>query len=158
MTTRLTTLFACVALGICARAGAAEPASGATPTPATPPAGQASSSAVATPATQAPPITQAELLERIAKKDTDLVVLDVRTPAEFAAGHVRGARNVSHDELPARLAELSSLKSKDVVLYCRTGKRAAIAAQTLRAAGFAKLLHLEGDFVAWDAAKQPQER
>lgn len=158
MAARITTLIACVALGVCARAGAAEPASRAAPTSATLPAEPTSSTAQAAPAGQAPLITQTDLLKRIEKQDSDLVVLDVRTPAEFAAGHVPGARNVSHDELPARLAELSALKSKELVLYCRTGRRTAIAEQTLRAAGFTKLLHLEGDFAAWDAAKQPQER
>jgi rhodanese-related sulfurtransferase len=84
------------------------------------------------------PISQAELLARLTRKDPDLVVLDVRTPEEFAAGHVPGSRNVPLDELPARLAELSSLKDKDVVLYCRTGRRAAAAGQTLRRAGLAR--------------------
>jgi phage shock protein E len=86
------------------------------------------------------------------------VVLDVRTPAEFAAGHVPGAINVAHDQLPAKLAELSSLKDKDVVLYCRSGRRSTLAEHTLRGAGFGKLLHLEGDWPAWEAANQPVER
>lgn len=112
----------------------------------------------ATRVSAAPLITQSELLRRLANNDAELVVLDVRTPAEFAAGHVPGARNVSHEELPARLAGLSSLKDKDVVLYCRSGRRTAIAEKTLRTAGFTKLLHLEGDFLAWEAAQQPLER
>ena len=107
---------------------------------------------------ETPLITQSGLLARLGAKDPDLMVLDVRTPAEFAAGHVPGARNVSHDELPARLAELAPFKHKTVVLYCRSGRRTGIAAQTLGSAGFTKLLHLEGDFLAWEAAKQPQER
>jgi phage shock protein E len=102
-------------------------------------------------------ISQSDLLDRIGKKDANLVVLDVRTPAEFAAGHVPGARNVSHDQLPAKLAELSSLKDKEVVLYCRSGRRTAIAEQTLRGAGFSKLRHLEGDWLAWEAEKKPVE-
>ena len=110
------------------------------------------------PATPAPLISQVELLSRQARKDSDLVVLDVRTAAEFAAGHVPGARNVSHDELPARLAELASMKDKQVVLYCRSGRRTAIAANLLHGAGFNHLLHLEGDWLAWEAAKQPVER
>jgi rhodanese-related sulfurtransferase len=112
----------------------------------------------AAPASATSPISQAALLSRVAKKEPGLVVLDVRTPAEFAAGHVPGARNVPHDEIPARLAELSSLKDQQVVLYCRSGRRTAIAAETLRGAGFEKLLHLEGDWLAWEAAKQPVER
>jgi rhodanese-related sulfurtransferase len=108
-------------------------------------------------ASAATPISQAELLER-RRKEPDLAVLDVRTPAEFAAGHVPGARNISHDELPGRLAELAALKDKPVVLYCRSGRRTAIAARALRDAGFTQVLHLEGDWQSWEAAKQPVER
>ena len=85
------------------------------------------------------------------------MVLDVRTADEFAAGHVPGAINVSHDQLPVKLAELSALKDKQVVLYCRSGRRTALAEQTLRGAGFTKLLHLEGDYLAWEAEKRPDE-
>ena len=106
----------------------------------------------------APVISQADLLARLAKKDPDVVVLDVRTPAEYAAGHVPGARNVSHDQLAARLGELSSLKDKQVVLYCRSGRRTALAEQTLREAGFTRLLHLQGDYLAWEAESQPVAR
>ena len=114
--------------------------------------------AASAPAITATPISQADLLARLAAKDPDLVVLDVRTAAEFAAGHVPGARNVSHDELAGKLAELAPLKSKQVVLYCRSGRRTALAEQSLRGAGFTKLLHLEGDWLAWEAEHQPVER
>jgi rhodanese-related sulfurtransferase len=106
----------------------------------------------------APTISQAELLARLEKKEPDLVVLDVRTPAEFAAGHVPGARNVSHDQLAAKLSELSSLKDKQVVVYCRSGRRTELAEQTLRDAGFTRLLRLQGDYLAWEAEHQPVER
>ena len=109
------------------------------------------------PVADVPRISQAELLTRLEKQDESVVVLDVRTPAEFAAGHVPGARNVSHDQLGANLAELETMRDTDVVLYCRSGKRALIAADTLRKAGFTKLLHLDGDYLAWEAQKQPVE-
>ena len=154
---KIIALLAGMTLTICAGAAlAAEPV--ATQVDPAPPAKQAPPADQAPPPAQAPLISQTDLLARIENQDADLVVLDVRTPAEFAAGHVPGARNLPHDELPARLAELSSLKEKDVVLYCRSGRRTAIAVQTLRAAGFTKLLHLEGDIGAWEAAKQPLER
>jgi len=105
----------------------------------------------------APLITQTELLARIEKKDPDLVVLDVRTPAEFAAGHVPGARNVSHDLLSSKIAELGDLRDKQVVLYCRSGRRTLLAEETLRKAGFTKLLHLQGDYLAWEAEHRPTE-
>jgi rhodanese-related sulfurtransferase len=110
------------------------------------------------PAERAPTISQSELLSKLDRKEPDVVVLDVRTAAEFAAGHVPGARNVSHDELPARLDELAALRDKQVVLYCRSGRRTQIAEDTLRKAGFSKLLHLEGDWLAWEAEKRPVER
>ena len=91
-------------------------------------------------------------------KDPDLVVLDVRTPAEFAAGHVPGARNVSHDLLASRIDELAPLRDKQVVLYCRSGRRTLLAEDVLRKAGFKRLGHLEGDYLAWEAEKRPVER
>ncbi len=108
-------------------------------------------------ATAAPAMTQSELLERLAKKDDSVVVLDVRTAREFSAGHVAGARNISHDELAARLEELTGARDKEVVLYCRSGRRAALAAETLRGAGFTNLRQLEGDYPAWESAKLPVE-
>jgi phage shock protein E len=105
-----------------------------------------------------PLISQADLLERLAQKDAGLVVLDVRTPAEFAAGHVPGAQNIAHDELPSKLAELAAHKDKHVVLYCRSGRRSQIAGQTLRDAGFEKVSHLEGDYLAWEAEKRVVEK
>lgn len=62
------------------------------------------------------------------------LILDVRTPVEFAAGHVRGARNVPVDQLGVRLAELGD--PGPVVVYCATGARSARATSVLKAAGF----------------------
>ena len=110
------------------------------------------------PAASTESMSQADLLARLGRKDPDLVVLDVRTPAEFAAGHVPGARNVSHDLLSSRLAELAPLRDKQVVLYCRSGRRTLLAADVLHAAGFKRLAHLEGDYLAWEAEHRPIER
>ena len=114
--------------------------------------------AAAAAAAPAPLITQGELLARLEKKDPELVVLDVRTPAEFAAGHVPGARNVSHDLLSSKVAELTELRDQQVVLYCRSGRRTLLAEETLRHAGFTKLLHLQGDYLAWEAEHRPIEK
>jgi rhodanese-related sulfurtransferase len=98
------------------------------------------------------------VLERSAKKDKSLVILDVRTPEEFAEGHVPGAINISHDKLQDRIGELMSAKDKDIVLYCRSGRRTGLAADTLKAAGFEKLYHIEGDMQKWTEAKRPTEK
>jgi phage shock protein E len=109
-------------------------------------------------ASSAEPVSQADLLARLERKDPDLVVLDVRTPAEFAAGHVPGARNIPHDLLSSRVAELAPLRDKQVVLYCRSGRRTLLATDILRKAGFTRLGHLEGDYLAWEAEHRPVER
>jgi phage shock protein E len=95
-----------------------------------------------------------QLVQRMEKKDANLVVLDVRTPEEFAAGHIPGAVNIPHDQLPNRLAEIAGAKSKDVVVYCRSGRRSAIAQQTLEGQGFKSVKHLEGDMLKWEEEKR----
>jgi phage shock protein E len=94
-------------------------------------------------------ISQSALVARIEQKDDALLILDVRTREEFAAGHVPGALNIPYTELPARIAELPSVADKDVVVYCTTGVRAERAATRFRENGFTRLLHLEGDMKKW---------
>jgi phage shock protein E len=101
------------------------------------------------------PIKPEALLARTAKHDASLVILDVRTPEEFAQGHVPGAINIPHDKLADRIAELTGAKDKDIVLYCHSGRRAGLAAETLKEKGFAKLLHLEGDMQKWTEEQRP---
>jgi phage shock protein E len=94
-------------------------------------------------------VTPDALLERQRKGDAALLVLDVRTPEEYASGHVPGAVNIPYDQLPARIAEVP--RDRDVVLYCRSGRRAALAAEVLAGQGYGGLGHLEGDIQEWVA-------
>ncbi len=67
------------------------------------------------------------------------VVLDVRTPAEHAAGHIRGAHNIPFDALDARAAEVATVvatKDRAVVVYCAEGARAGLARLTLERQGY----------------------
>jgi rhodanese-related sulfurtransferase len=124
----------------------------------TPPPTPAPATTTAAISRAVPTVDQATLLARLAQQGPDLLVLDVRTAEEYAAGHVPGARNIAHDLLPARLAELADARDRDVVVYCRSGRRSAIALETLRAAGFSRVAQLEGDFLAWEAAQRPVEK
>lgn len=75
------------------------------------------------------------------------VVLDVRTPEEHAAGHVKGAYNIPFDALDARAAEVASLvKDKDgaVVVYCAAGARAGLAKLTLERQGYTHVQNAGG--------------
>jgi phage shock protein E len=105
-----------------------------------------------------PTITPMALNERLAKHDASVIVVDVRTPEEFARAHVPGAINIPYDTLAARKDELTDAKNKDVVLYCRTGRRSKIAANTLEASGFDRLLQLEGNIQGWADAKLPVDK
>ena len=93
------------------------------------------------------------LLERQAKQDSTVFLLDVRTPEEFAAGHIAGAVNIPYDQVAAHLQEIP--KDKEVVLYCKSGRRAGLAAESLAANGYTQLAHLEGDMQGWAAAGRP---
>lgn len=72
------------------------------------------------------------------------VVIDVRTPEEFAAGHVEGAMNVPYEQIGGRIAALAPGKDTPVVLYCKSGRRAGIALQTLREMGYSKVENFGG--------------
>lgn len=78
--------------------------------------------------------------------------------AEYEAGHIPGALNLSHDQVETRLAELAPYKSREIVAYCRSGRRTALALEVLEANGFEQLWHLEGDMLAWQAANRPLEQ
>jgi uncharacterized membrane protein YdjX (TVP38/TMEM64 family)/rhodanese-related sulfurtransferase len=86
-----------------------------------------------------------------------LNVIDVRGPDEFTGplGHIAAARNIPVAALGNRLAELSGFEQKPVVLVCRTDKRSATAARTLRAAGFAKVSVLRRGMEQWNQAGLP---
>lgn len=99
-------------------------------------------------------ISQAELMQRIKANHANLI-LDVRSTNEYAEGHIPGAINIPHDQLGSRIAEIDAHIGKDVVLYCASGWRVGIAANILRAAGFSKLLHLDGDMNGWRSNGQP---
>ena len=101
-------------------------------------------------------ISGAELARRIEAGDAPLV-LDVRSVREFEAGHVPGARNIPHDELPARVEELAAHRGEAIVVHCQSGRRAEVARAALRDAGFERLVDLEGHWRAWEAAGHPVE-
>ena len=76
-------------------------------------------------------------------------LLDVRTVAEFDAGHIEGATNIPVQELEAKLAALPAKKDQPVVVYCRSGHRSALAKELLEKAGYTKVHNL-GPMTAWD--------
>ena len=80
-------------------------------------------------------ISYEELQAKIAKKDK-FVLLDVRTPEEFAEGHIGGSVLLPYDEVEQKAAGMLPEKEKPIIVYCRSGRRSAIAADALRGLGY----------------------
>ncbi len=88
---------------------------------------------------------------------TQPLILDVRTPEEFAAGHVPGAVNIPHDQVAERYMEVTFNPAEEIVVYCRSGKRAGAAAEVLGELGFTGVADLDGHWLAWSSAGLPFE-
>lgn len=86
---------------------------------------------------------------------SNAVVLDVRDPAAFAAGHLRDAKNIPLKEMSNRIGDLSKHKSKPVIAVCQSGTQSSKAAAQLRKAGFEQAFSLEGGMNAWLAQGMP---
>jgi len=83
------------------------------------------------------------------------VVVDVRDPAAFAAGHLRDAKNIPLKELSNRVGELDKAKTKPVIAVCQSGVQSAKAAAQLKKAGFNEAVSLDGGVAAWQAQGLP---
>ena len=88
----------------------------------------------------------------------DALVLDLRPAAEFASGHILGARNLPLADLERRAGELDKHKAKPVIVHCADGNRAGGAVALLRRNGFANVVNLSGGYAAWQQAGLPVEK
>ncbi|MNW06539.1 putative adenylyltransferase/sulfurtransferase MoeZ [compost metagenome] len=82
------------------------------------------------------------------------MLLDVREADEFHAGHIPGAVSIPRGVLEFKLSNTPELTSRDlnIVLYCKTSGRAALAACALHDMGYLQVQSIEGGFDAWNAA------
>jgi len=101
-------------------------------------------------------VTPRALSEAI-DRGTAPAILDVRTPAEYAAGHVRGATNIPFNEVGRRATELDSLRERPLIVYCGHGPRAWMAGVVLRRHGFRHMRFMSGHMAAWRRAGLPEE-
>ncbi|MDM0011508.1 rhodanese-like domain-containing protein [Variovorax sp. J22P168] len=86
------------------------------------------------------------------------VVVDVRAPEEFAAGHVTGARNVPLAELEQKLPATVKNKSLPLLLVCATGSRAQRAVATAKKLGYEQAQAVAGGLKSWKDANLPLEK
>ncbi|HTM86373.1 MAG TPA: rhodanese-like domain-containing protein, partial [Mycobacterium sp.] len=99
-------------------------------------------------------ITPRELRELL-DSGQELALIDVREPVEWQINRIEGARLIPQSTIDsgAGLADLP--QDRMSVLYCKTGIRSAEALATLKKAGFANAVHLQGGIVAWAKQMQP---
>ena len=83
------------------------------------------------------------------------LILDVRDEAEFAAGHIQGAKNIPVAELESRIKEIEKFKAKPILVHCQKGMRAKTACGILRGAQFTQVHNLQGGLASWIEAKMP---
>ncbi|HET8817241.1 MAG TPA: rhodanese-like domain-containing protein [Pseudidiomarina sp.] len=92
-------------------------------------------------------------------------VIDVREPAEYAAGHIRQAVNMPRGVLEMQLHQhpsvagyddaLQRMAAEPIYLICRSGGRSALAAESLQRMGFERVISVAGGMNAWEAEKYP---
>lgn len=99
----------------------------------------------------------AEEARAIMKKEKPLL-LDVRTPGEFSAGHIEGAKLLPLQQLSKRIGELEEYKNKPVVVYCRSGNRSIPAAQVLIQNGFKQVYNVKTGIRGWVKEDYPLKK
>ncbi|UCF94743.1 MAG: rhodanese-like domain-containing protein [Desulfobacterales bacterium] len=86
------------------------------------------------------------------------LILDVRTPGEYARGHLKDAVLIPVQELQGRLQELSAYKNEDILLYCATGNRSTVASKILIDNGFKRISNLRQGIYDWSRNQYPVTR
>jgi len=100
-------------------------------------------------------VAPASAAKMVKERGAKVIILDIRTPGEFKAGHLKGAVNCDYNNA-AFVAELAKLDpDKPVLLHCASGGRSTAALNTLKKAGFKEIYHLKAGFNGWKTGKFP---
>lgn len=93
-------------------------------------------------------------------KTGEYIVVDVRKPDEYSAGHIKDAGNIDYydDNFESLFEEKYSDKSKKYILYCRSGMRSQYSAEILEELGYENIINMTGGFLAWQDAGKPVEK
>lgn len=92
------------------------------------------------------PTMSCEEYEKMLSDGTDHVLLDVREPAEYEEGHLKGAINIPRGVLEFKISEQVSDKNMPIIICCKTGGRAALSGEALEEMGYEKVYYLEGGY------------
>jgi rhodanese-related sulfurtransferase len=114
-----------------------------------------STGTAATPVQETQAITKVDPATAESLVKQGVTVLDVRTPEEYATGHIAGAVNVNWEgtDFASQVKQLDP--AKPVLVYCHSGNRSGQAVQVMEQEGFQRIFDLGGGVLAWNAAGQP---
>jgi rhodanese-related sulfurtransferase len=98
------------------------------------------------------PIISVQQLQMMLHKVRSVRVYDVRQPEEYKEGHIKGAILMPLGDLASRCKEIP--KEKTIVVYCRSGRKSAVAVALLRAYGYTKVFSLSGGYLEWSRAQR----
>ena len=95
---------------------------------------------------------------KLVKSDTNVVVLDIRRPDEFKAGHIKGATNINFQDkdFAKRIEALD--KNKTYIIHCAAGGRSGRACEQIKTLNFKNMLHMNQGFSKWQESGQPVEK
>ena len=96
-----------------------------------------------------------QLKTKIDQSSEPLVLLDVRTIEEFESGRIKNSINIPHEKLLSNIDLVSEYNDEQLVVYCRSGKRASLVIEALEKNGFTNVVDIEGDILAWSEANYP---
>jgi rhodanese-related sulfurtransferase len=88
----------------------------------------------------------------------DAIVLDVREPSEYSAGHVLNSKLIPLGKLKERMGELDKFKERPILVVCRSGNRSGTACYLLGKQGFLQVHNLAGGVQAWQKNNLPLEK
>lgn len=94
----------------------------------------------------------------LASPPEGLIILDVRTPEEFAQGRLAGARLMDFSSPNFEVEAATLPKDKPILLYCRTGNRSSKANEKLKKLGITNILHMDAGIRGWNNANFPVEK
>jgi len=95
-------------------------------------------------------------VHQVNDRQDELQIVDVRSPSEWQAGHIPGAKHIFLPELAKRRGEIDA--SRPVAVHCASGYRASLAASILQKEGFQNVANIPGSWLAWQKAGYPIEK
>jgi phage shock protein E len=95
---------------------------------------------------------------KLVQTNTNVVVLDVRTPREFESGHIKGATNINFNDkdFAKKIGALD--KNKTYIIHCAAGGRSGKACEQIKTLDFKNMLHMNEGFNKWKEAGKPVEK